>query len=535
MAEAAFTRSAPKAPRLGALAALLLAATPAAAQVQVQTLAAPDLFSVGAGPSDLPGDLWQGSSSALARAVIPNLRPTALSPAALALARHILSAGANAPEGAGEDADLAAGRADALLQLGDAPVVEVIADHTPNLEQKTALSQVAAEAALIDGKEDKACGIGESLAEGRDMAFWLRLRAFCQARAGQAAPAQLTLDLVQQQSRSPDYDRLMAALLAGTDAGAAALDDGLDVALSRRVAIGGLVPALPTAAAPAAVAAARDAAATPPMRIEAAARAARLGFPTPDAYALTAPIPATVAAADQPGAAGEAALVALADTASDFSVKDEAIVALLRRAGGGAEFEALARLARPAIDQLLAAQAVLRRPGLIVQASVASGDLAAARTARAQVAKDVPALDIALLDALIAAGAGRFNGGAVEALDAAGLGADAAGRARTGDAIALLAALGAPVSPVARFNLAARELAPSRAPPARLMALDLAARSARMGDTALYALTIAAGAGAGGLAASDRAAVVRALDQAGLKADARAFAVEGLLALLTRP
>ena len=90
MADPAFTRMRPGAPNRGlrggtallALAGALILAAPAVAQVQVQPLAAPDLFSVGGGHSDLPPDLWRGSSGALARQVIPELASHPLTPAA---------------------------------------------------------------------------------------------------------------------------------------------------------------------------------------------------------------------------------------------------------------------------------------------------------------------------------------------------------------------------------------------------------------------------------------------------------------------
>ncbi len=152
MADPAFTRSRLKPPNLrAAIFAMglgLLSAGPGRAQVQVQTLAAPDLFSVGAGTSDLPPDLWQGSSAALLRTAIPQLAARPLSPAAAGLARHLLAAPGNAPEGAGDDPALAGARAEALLQLGDAAGAETIAAGTPALAQKPELSRVAAEAAL---------------------------------------------------------------------------------------------------------------------------------------------------------------------------------------------------------------------------------------------------------------------------------------------------------------------------------------------------------------------------------------------------
>jgi len=537
----AFTRSGREPPSQlvlsAVLAAALLTAAPAAAQVQVQPLAAPDLFSIGAGPSDLPSDLWRGSSQALARAVISQVGDKPLSPSATALARHVLAAGANAPEGAGDDPELAAARARALFKLGDAAGAQAIAERTPSLAQKPALSQVAAEAALIRGQEDKACAIGDALTTGRDAAFWLRLRAFCQAKAGETAAAQLTLDLASQQGQAPDYARLMAAMLAGTDAGAGALGDGLDYALSRRVAAA-WPQALPTAPAPIIVVVAHDSTAPPDSRLAAAARAARLGFPAPEAYALIAPPPADVASANRPDAAGEAALVALAGAASDPATKEAAVIALLARAADTPDFVALARLAAPAIAQLLAARTSLREPAVFAMASAAAGDLPSARAARSLVGTAGPPpapLDLAMLDALIAAASGQPTAETVAALDMAAGSAGGAGASRAAAGVALLAALGAPLGPQVRFDLANADLGPGRLSAGQRLALDAAARAGRMGDTALYAIKAAMDAGPAGPAPADRAALVQALGQAGLKADAQAMAVEGLLALQARP
>ena len=70
------------------LACALVAAitTPVFAQVQVQTLAPPDLFSTPAGPTDLGPDLWAETAPGIARDVLPKLAARPLSPAFSALA-----------------------------------------------------------------------------------------------------------------------------------------------------------------------------------------------------------------------------------------------------------------------------------------------------------------------------------------------------------------------------------------------------------------------------------------------------------------
>ena len=550
MAGPAFTRSHPSPPNRWslrarsacamavAIAAGLSLAQAAEAQVQVQSLAPPDLFSTGAARSDLPSDLWRGSSGTLARLVIPELAAHPLTPAAAALARHVLEVGGNGPDGAGNDPDLAGARAEALLQLGDLATAATITDGASNLPQLTALSRVAAEVALIAGRDDRACAIGDGLVMGREGSFWLRLRAYCQARAGQSAPAQLTLDLSDQQERRPEFDRLMTALLAGAPGAgtAAAADDALDFAISRRL---GLDWPAALAAAPAsiAVAVARDPTAPVPARLAAAARAARLGVATPETYAAIAPPPTTLPPADASGPAGEAALVALAASTNDLTLKESAIIALLRRAGNGPEFEALSRLVAPAIGQLMTAHPVLRQPFLFAVAAAAAGDAASAQAARAQVGHGgaaPPAADLAILDALTGVVAAPVDGAAAEPLTAASVHAANAVRSRTAGALALLGAY-VPLGPEARFEVADADIGAGGAPSGRRLAMEQAAEQGRIGDTALYVLGTCVEAGAAGPGPAERALMVRALRLAHLDGDARAFAIEGLVALQARP
>lgn len=514
MAGVGFTRSGPGSPNRRGLAALAATALMAAAAsawaadapIQVQPLAAPDLFSIGASQGELPADLWSGASGELARTVIPALPSRPLSPAAAGLARRVLSAAAPGPSGVGDDPELAGQRALALLTLGEARAAAAIAERTPGLAQKPTLSQAAAEAALILGEEDKACAIGEALASNRDGLFWLRLRAFCQARAGQAAPAQLTLDLADQQQRSADLDRLMGAMMAGRDAGAPVLDNALDFAVSRHAAAD-WAKGLASAAAPIAVAVARDAGAPPSARLEAAARALRFGIAVPDAFSVVQPPPIDIASADLPGAAGQGALMALAASTSDLTMKEAALLELFKRAETPAAFVATARMARAQISQIMGANPVLRDPRVFALAAAAAGDAQAARAARAQIPQGA---DLVTVDAMIAIAAEAPEPPAAPLPPIP---------------TALVGALGAPLSPEARLALAGAELGAAKAPAGRLQALQLAAEAGRVGDTALHVLAMAMDA-PGPL---ERVAMVRALRLVGLRADARAFAVEALL------
>ena len=83
--------------------------------------------------------------------------------------------------------------------------------------------------------------------------------------------------------------------------------------------------------------------------------------------------------------------------------------------------------------------------------------------------------------------------------------------------------------------MADADLGADHLPSGRLLALQQAAEQGRIGDTALYVLGTCVEAGAAGPTAAERALMVRALRQAHLDADARAFAVEGLVTLQARP
>lgn len=215
----------------------MLTAAPAAAQVEVAPLAPPDAFSTPGRDTGLPADLWQGTPVETARAVLPLLAVKPLSPASASLARRVLATGAKGPDGSSGDAALSGARASALIALGDMAAATRILDRAPGLDRNAALSQAAAETALLAGDNARACSIAEGLSTGRGEAYWLRLRAFCQAEAGQGAQAQLTFDLAQTQARDATYGRLMAAKLSGTAAGAPSLRNGLDLALSKELGL----------------------------------------------------------------------------------------------------------------------------------------------------------------------------------------------------------------------------------------------------------------------------------------------------------
>jgi hypothetical protein len=416
------------------LCACLVALPVAAQEVEMTTLAPPDNFSGGTRDNGIGPDLWRGTSADMARRIIPLIGSKPLTPAGRRLALRVLSTGANAPEGAGDDLALAAARGQALLLLGDPAAANASVERIPGLAASQTLAGVAAETALLTGDDARACAIGDALTEGRGDRYWLQLRAFCQVEAGEPDAARLSLTLANEKSTDRTVTRLMTALMVGGDPGEAAYDSGLQVALSRR-----------------------------------------LGLP---------PAPAQVD--------------------SDIEVPSPELLAT---------------------DPLKAARLFVQA-GDLDQAVIIRQALVLGETSGLQ------ALDLDLLDALIAAASGQAPASVQDALMVRAVTGGA--RSPAIPAALYLSALGAPMDGEARNAFSRLDAGKSAISPAQRMSLDLAAEAGLKGETALLVLSMLTEAGASGPTPADRATFIRALRRAGLEEDARALAVEGLMALSAR-
>jgi hypothetical protein len=473
-----------------ALSALLLTPAIVAAQeeVKVKSLAAPDYFSSPVTDTGLPGDLWKDAAPDIMRDLVPKLAGTKpLSPAFANLAKRLLSTGANGPTGVGDNVDMGAARAMALVALGEAKGANAILDRATGAPGNAPLSLATAEAALITGDDDKACRTQDALTVDRGAAYWLRLRAFCQLKAGQADAAQLTFQLAQNATKDADYARLMGAALAGTAPGVANLKNGVNYALSRR-----------------------------------------LNLDLQSAAAIASASPALKPVLKP--ASGDLAGVS---SGADLTAQEASDLAFLRQAKTVPAFVEAARASAASIAALAAAGAPLQDPVLMARAAIAAGDVASAQTIRGHLVQDsIPGAgpaDLAILDALIAAASGKVDNQVLSALVARG--ASGGPKSPAQPAAVLLSSLGGTMDADTRTQFAAFDLGKPAASAARTQVLEDAGTAKRKGEAGLLALSIALDAGVSGPQPVDRARIARALNHAGLTADARAIVVEGILGL----
>ncbi len=172
-----------------------------------------------------------------------------------------------------------------------------------------------------------------------------------------------------------------------------------------------------------------------------------------------------------------------------------------------------------------------------VLAKDAAAPLAAQSAAAAIVAMPVndvslaSGLDPAVRDAALALADGKVDARMSDELVSSGQ----AGGLEAQRATALYAAAGAPADARVRAVFATFDVGRSTANQARLLEMDATATGGAKGDAALLALWLATDAGTAGPSVADRARIVRALNRAGFHDDARAYALEGLLALKTPP
>jgi len=189
---------------------------PSPRQIEVAELGAVDPFEVGVSPV-LPETVWStGHAGALngALSVLPDrASPGWSSPAAARLALNALRSSGEPPQGGRDDFRLAAKRADRALAASRAQLAYELLSRTPRVNESDALSRVYAETALAMGRTQEACRAADALLEGRDAAYWLRLRASCLALDGAIPAAELTAELARAQAESPNFDILFDALV----------------------------------------------------------------------------------------------------------------------------------------------------------------------------------------------------------------------------------------------------------------------------------------------------------------------------------
>ncbi|MDX5361329.1 MAG: hypothetical protein LPL00_07850 [Alphaproteobacteria bacterium] len=451
-------------------------------------------------------DLWLGQRGNVVSGLMERVEPHPTARSMNALVARLLLTGAEPPDG--RAARFGERRVAALQRFGRAGDAARLARALAGEEPK--LRQMAADAILLDGNPEGACDIAEEVGQSPVAAdpYWTKVRGYCAALAGNEAEALFETELLREGGiQDPAYYVLMDRLLFAFESEVPAYTEMTPLHLAMLRSADGALPLRRGQGVPAAYVSALLAA--PGGPVDAAVLAV-------EAWQLALLDAGEVAARLDDVPADRRGPLAQAHAAAERArTPEERIAAVVRLMGDGAARERIAlnaALAAPAAEDLPVMSGDPGLRGLMVEASVAVGDTARAYAWFEAPAPAEPARE-AELEALLLVADPETPLARTPAL-ATMLGASPPGLRR----IALLDA----------FDLS-RPLAANGS--ADVMELMDAARAGSRGETVLRAMQVLGGRPLADTDADRIAAVVRALDMGGFKAEARSLAVEAMLAV----
>lgn len=164
------------------------------------------------------GTLWAESDGATVRDLLGVADPGA-SPALQDLARRLLVVDAPPPRGLSEDEFLAA-RLTTLARMGDLEAVLTLVNRAGTRLDAPGAERIKLDAFLLAEDFLGACAYATRELRSQADPYWLEAVTFCRALDGDRAGANLSLELLQERAvEAPVFYKLIAALLASNEAG----------------------------------------------------------------------------------------------------------------------------------------------------------------------------------------------------------------------------------------------------------------------------------------------------------------------------
>lgn len=178
-----------------------LPAGEAPGRFRVEGLEAPAVDAAGLG-GGLGPDLWQGSDPELVLNLLADLPVVTQNPPLRELTRRLLITGADLPGGRG--GRLLEARVERLLAMGDLSSAAGLLEQLPPTDRDTPVVRSAADVALLQGDDDRACRLAQDVAPASQAPFWGKLTVYCRLRTGDVDGARLALDLLREREAGDD-------------------------------------------------------------------------------------------------------------------------------------------------------------------------------------------------------------------------------------------------------------------------------------------------------------------------------------------
>ena len=525
-------------------------------EVRVDTLKTLDFDSAGTltdAEGGLGARMWQGTPRPLVESLLPKLPANVVSPAMRGLMRRLLLTPAVAPEGPSQGGSLIVERVRILAAMGDQAGVSALLEAIPGRANNPILLRLETDVRFLGNDNARACSTAAGqVREGRDT-YWLKAFSFCQALAGEVGKARLASGLLREMGEDdPVFTQIMDRFAGGAPAPLASLRNPtpLHIAMARAANVQ-LPKDVLGASTPGML---RTISISPnapiDVRLDAAERAEAAGaLPTEALRQLYMGVsfteqdlanPLSKAEAES-GPLSRALLYRTAMIQSVPAAQAEPVAKALALARRGGRYASAVRVFLPVLKRIPATADMLWLAPEAARAALFAGDTEAARgwfavlRGAAHVDKDAAAALASLVP--LAKLSGSVEGQGFQAAD---LGkwwetvkSRENARALAETFLSLYDLMVEPV-PAEAWDplLQAAERTPVPVAGAALWArLESAARNRRGGETVMFALLALGEGGPGQADAFTLTRVLKALEAAGFKTEARAIAIEAAVAL----
>ncbi len=525
--------------------------------IQVGVLSSTEEANVGLFVESTGGfaaDMWAGSQGPVIEKLLIRLPVGTPSKTVNDLGRRLLLSAAALPEGVISGGTLLDVRFEKLLASGRVDDINQMSVQVPDLAKHSDLARIRSEGMLLQGQSIEACQQASDLVTGRDQPFWLKLRTFCFALAGETAAADLTADLMREKNIN---DPLFFAALTRMTTGAKLEVPDSDVlhaihlALLAEIGQAPSTQAVGKASAGVLAAITREERLGEDLRLLAAIEAERRGsLPASQLGLLYDRVNfkdkeranALTVALNMAPARANALFYQVVKAHTVPSARAEALSVALDLARSQGLYAPMARLYWPVLSEIVPSEAYGAVGLDMVRLALVNGaaDAAYSWTDFIRLSDLAGGSDLRDARILLAAAAPseRLDWRGAEPLEwldsAAG---DANTFARLARDIALLEGLGYPVTSSIQTRLLDGPLHITAAAPSPALGVRLkaAASAGRVGEAVLLSLLAVGEGGPAGMAPSALLEVSGVLSRLGLGREARELVFEALLAAQTAP
>ena len=519
-----------------AICIALLAAVALPASGQVASEGMGDLDAWGAryletGETEFPTNLWSGSDDEILLTLLKTTKTTNLTPAERTLLRRVVLSPTRKPTGSRAEA-LLAERARLMLELGEAKAAAALAPRLKQSARGLDAETIAVDLDMASGNEASACGrLSGPVPEGT---YWLKLRAVCAVLQENYSGAELAVEFASAQGLNDPWfiEAIFAASGDVPNPPNARFDTGLNIALSSKANLDTSRVTLSASRPDLAAAAASRPHVPPQLRARFAQIAGEIDLISAETRRQI--LSERLSDPDHTASSSvEQALKTMLDPAATVLDKAQRLDSVLAtvKTSDMTRYSGTARLFLSDLRSLPRVRETAPYALRFARAALAAGDGALARSWLA--ASDFEGIappdpfDIAVLEALDLISGGEKSGASQRAIQARLLEAakSSAQQKYTANILTMWTGFGLSLTTDARAFLVAHKSSAPRIDPFTLVAIQSAARSGAIGETALMVLNQTKGA-PDKLSSADLAVLIAALRRVGADDIAAGLALE---------